>query len=99
MSSTFGKSAAKDVGNWTNNSEMNPATNSPVTEDSVGRSGDEENAQGWRDRNAGDADHGISAGAVSVQESETHSGTHDPGRTPGKAEGVEDPEEKGNQES
>ena len=97
MSSTIGKSAAKDVGDWTNNSELNPATNSPVTEDSVARGGDEENAQSWR--KPGDADHGVSAGAVSVQESETHSGTNDPGRTPGKAEGVEDPEEKGNEES
>ena len=99
MSSTFGKSAAKDVGDWTNNSELNPATNSPVTEDSVGRSGDEENAQGWREDNIGNADHGVSAGAVAVQDSETGSDTDDPGRTPGKAEGVDDAEHRGNEDS
>ena len=97
MNGTFGKSAAKDVGNWTNNSEMNPATNSPVTEDSVIAEGDD-TAKGWRD-DSGDADHGISAGAVSVQDSETDTESDDPGRTPGKAEGVEDPEESGNEDS
>ena len=95
MNSTFGKSAAKDLGDWTNNSELNPATNSPVTEDSVARSGDEENAQNWRADNIGNADHGISAGALAVQDSETNTGTDDRGRTPGKAEGVEDPDEQG----
>lgn len=97
MNGTFGKCAAKDVGDWTNNSELNPAANSPVTEDSVVRGGDEENAQSWREDNIGNADHGVSAGAVAVQDSE--SGTGDPGRTPGKAEGVDDAEEKGNEDS
>jgi hypothetical protein len=99
MNGTFGKSAAKDVGDWTNNSELNPATNSPVTEDSVARSGDEENAQSWREENIGNADHGVSAGSVAVQDSETNTGSDDPGRTPGKAEGVDDAEEKGNEDS
>jgi hypothetical protein len=99
MNGTFGKSAAKDVGDWTNNSELNPATNSPVTEDSVVRGGDKENAQSWREDNIGNADHGVSAGAVAAQDSETETGTDDPGRTPGKAEGVDDAEEKGNEDS
>jgi hypothetical protein len=34
---------------------------------------------------------------VNVQNSETGSKSGDPGRTPGKAEGVDDPEESGNQ--
>lgn len=97
MNDTFGKSAAKDVGDWTNNSEMNPATNSPVTEDSVLGEGQAE-AKEWRDDNFANADRGVSAGAVSVRESETDTGTDDPGRTPGKAEGVEDPEEDGNED-
>ena len=37
-----------------------------------------------------------SAGAA-AQRSEQTETTGDPGRTPGKAEGVEDPEEKGNE--
>ena len=98
MNGTFGKSAAKDVGDWTNNSELNPATNSPVTEDSVVAEGIDD-AKEWRDDNVTNSDKGVSAGAVSVQDSETHSGTKDPGRTPGKAEGVEDPERRGNEDS
>jgi hypothetical protein len=98
MNGTFGKSAAKDVGDWTNNSELNPATNSPVTEDSVIAEGSDD-AKEWRDDNFANSDKGVSAGAVSVQESETHGGTKDPGRTPGKAEGVEDPERRGNEDS
>ena len=98
MNGTFGKSAAKDVGDWTNNSELNPATNSPVTEDSVIAEGSDD-AKEWRDDNFANSDKGVSAGAVSVHESETHSGTKDPGRTPGKAEGVEDPERRGNEDS
>lgn len=98
MNGITGKSAAKDIGDWTNNSEMNPATNSPVTEDSVIAEGLDE-AKEWRDDNFANSDKGVSAGAVSVQQSETHSGTKDPGRTPGKAEGVENPEERGNVDS
>ena len=98
MNGTFGKSAAKDVGDWTNNSELNPATNSPVTEDSVLAEG-QDNSKEWRDENIGNADRGVSAGAVAVHDSETDTGTDDPGRTPGKAEGVEDPEDEGNEGS
>ena len=98
MNGTFGKSAAKDVGDWTNNSELNPATNSPVTEDSVIAEGMDD-AKEWRDDNVADSDKGVSAGAVSVQESEANAGTKDPARTPGKAEGVEDPERRGNTDS
>ena len=98
MNGTFGKSAAKDAGDWTNNSEMNPATNSPVTEDSVSAQSVDE-AREWRKDNFADSDHGVSAGAVSVNESETGRGTGEPARTPGKAEGVEDPEERGNEDS
>lgn len=97
MNGTTGKSAAKDVGDWTNNSELNPATNSPVTEDSVIAEGSD-NAKEWRDDNFANSDKGVSAGAVSVQDSETRGGTDDPGRTPGKAEGVEDPERRGNED-
>ena len=98
MNGTFGKSAAKDVGDWTNNSELNPATNSPVTEDSVIAEGND-NAKEWRDDNFANSDRGVSAGSVAVQDSETGAGTEEPGRTPGKAEGVEDPEESGNEDS
>lgn len=94
MNGTTGKSAAKDVGDWTNNSELNPATNSPVTEDSVIAEGMDD-AKEWRDENFTDSDRGVSAGAVAVNESKTG----DPGRTPGKAEGVEDPEDRGNEDS
>lgn len=94
MNGTFGKSAAKDVGDWTNNSELNPATNSPVTEDSVIAEG-QDNAREWRDENFANADHGVSAGAVAASNPKTA----DPGRTPGNAEGVVDPEKNGNVDS
>lgn len=97
MNGTTGKSAAKDVGDWTNNSELNPATNSPVTEDSVIAEGADD-AQEWRDDRVGETERGISAGTVSIKDSETRGGTDDPGRTPGKAEGVEDPERRGNED-
>ena len=97
MNGTFGN-AAKELGDWTNNSEMNPATNSPVTEDSVTAEGMDD-AKDWREENIANADHGVSAGAVAVEDSETQTGTDDPGRTPGKAEGVEDPDDRGNEDS
>lgn len=98
MSSTFGKSAAKDVGDWTNNSELNPATNSPVTEDSVKAEG-MDNAEEWRDEGSEGQVGGSSAGRVAINESETRDKTGDPGRTPGKAEGVDEPERRGNEDS
>ena len=97
MNGTSGKSAAKDVGDWENNKEMNPAANSAIVEDSIGDSEEESTAEGWRDDNFANSDRGVSAGAVSVHESEKESGTGDPGRTPGKAEGVENEEKIGNE--
>ena len=97
MSGTFGKSTAKDVGDWGNNKEMNPASNSAIVEDSIAGSEEESTAEGWRDDSFEDSDKGVSAGAVSVHESERQTKSGDPGRTPGKAEGVEDPEERGNE--
>jgi len=98
MNGTFGKSAAKDVGDWTNNKEMNPAANSAIVEDSIAESEEESTAEGWRDDNFANSDKGVSAGAVSVHDSETdESGSGDPGRTPGKAEGVDDAERRGNE--
>jgi hypothetical protein len=41
------------------------------------------------------AEKGVSAGTVAVESGRYKTG--DPGRTPGTAEGVEDPEEKGNE--
>jgi hypothetical protein len=97
MNGTFGKSTAKDVGDWGNNKEMNPASNSSIVEDSIAGSEEESKAEGWRDDNFGNSDKGVSAGSVSVHESERHTKSGDPGRTPGKAEGVEDAEERGNE--
>lgn len=102
--STFGNKTANDTGDWQNNKEMNPAANSSVTEDGLleDEGGREE---AWRQ--SGDMDHGISAGVAAAKDpnsqQSTASGaykndTGDPGRTPGKAEGVEDPEEDGNEE-
>ncbi len=93
MSTSFGKSKANDTENWQNNKEMNPAANSSVTAEDALQT-DEETADSWRDANFGNEEKGVSAGAVSVRQSET--GRGDPGRTPGKAEGVDDPEKEGN---
>lgn len=92
MSTSFGKPKANDTENWQNNKEMNPAANSSFTENQVVKD-DQDKADSWRNANYGNEDSGVSAGSVSVRESETGKG--DPGGTPGKAEGVEDPERRG----
>ncbi len=78
--STFGSKTANDTGDWQNNKEMNPATNSSATEDGVldGNSGITESEQCTAD------------GAYKYD-------TGDPGHTPGKAEGVDEPKEDGNE--
>lgn len=64
---------------------MNPAANSSVTENGLLDADSQNGEARWRDSE------------VNVQNSETGSKSGDPGRTPGKAEGVDDPEESGNQ--
>lgn len=93
MGTNSGISNANDTGDWGNNMEMNPAANSSVTEDTMLEDENTKEAGGaWRD--ARDLDHGISAGVAAQKAPDT---TGDPGRTPGKAEGVEKPEIDGNE--
>lgn len=95
MGTNSGASHANDAGEWGNNKEMNPAANSSVTDDTMLEDEDTKGAGGsWR--NARDVDHGISAGVAAQKAPDTEI-TGDPGRTPGKAEGVEDPEIDGNE--
>lgn len=95
MATNSGISQANDTGDWGNNKEMNPAANSSVTEDTMLEDENTRDAGGdWR--NARDVEHGISAGVATQKAPETQR-TGDPGRTPGKAEGVEDPEIDGNE--
>ena len=95
MNSNTGISKANDTGDWENNKEMNPAANSSVTEDTLLEDENTKDTAGsWRD--AQDVDHGISAG-VAAQKAPGTSNTGDPGRTSGKAEGVEHPEIRGNE--
>ena len=73
---------ANAVGDWPGNKEMNPAANSSVTENGVLEREEMKEAGGdWRD---------------DQEESELEM-TGDPGRTPGKAEGVRNPEINGNE--
>ena len=85
MANNFGQSKANDTGDWSNNKEMNPAANSSVTEDGLLESSSQDGEQGWRNDE------------VNIQNSETGNKGVNPGRTPGKAEGVEEPEKRGNQ--
>ena len=83
-------SKANDTGDWQNNKEMNPNANSSVTEDTLLEDDSTKSAGGsWRSEP--DLDHGISAGVADGK------AQGDPGRTPGKAEGVDDPEIRGNE--
>ncbi|MEJ7848893.1 MAG: hypothetical protein WKF92_12490 [Pyrinomonadaceae bacterium] len=86
--STFGSKIANDTGDWQNNKEMNPAANSSATEDGLLKDESGNKADSWRDE--GESDQSTASGAYKDD-------TGDPGRTPGKAEGVEDPEEDGNE--
>jgi hypothetical protein len=83
MANTFGQSTANDTGDWNSNKEMNPAANSSVTEDGLLERENKDGDETWRDAEP------------HVEKSETGSDVN-PGRTPGKAEGVEDPERTGN---
>ena len=77
--STTGKAQANDTGDWQNNREMNPQSNSSVAEDGLLEDDNTRSAGGdWRGEDDNEA-------------------TGDPGRTPGKAEGVTDPERRGNE--
>lgn len=84
MAGTFGNLNANDTGDWNSNKEMNPAANSSVTED------------GLLSGHSTSSDENDDSSKVNITESESGS-TVNPGRTPGKAEGVEDAEERGNQ--
>ncbi|HUR96778.1 MAG TPA: hypothetical protein VMZ26_01800 [Pyrinomonadaceae bacterium] len=77
---TFGNAQANDTGDWGNNKELNPAANSSVTDDGLL---EDENTRG-------------AGGDWRGEEEENDEGTGDPGRTPGSAEGVENPEIQGN---
>lgn len=90
MDNSTANKMANDTGDWRNNKEMNPAANSSITEDGL-LEDDDSRAAGdtWRETPPV-PDHGISAGTVAQN-------TGDPGRTPGTAEGVENPERKGNE--
>jgi hypothetical protein len=95
MANSTGKKMANDTGDWGSNKEMNPMANSSITEDGLLESDNElDNGDEWR-RTAPVPDHGISAGTVAQKPGTNRAG--DPGRTPGTAEGVENPEKKGNE--
>ena len=79
------KSMANDTGDGSSNKEMNQVANSSVAEDRLLESDSQEGKQSRRTTD------------VNIQNSETGTKSVNPGRTPGKAEGVEDSEEKGNQ--
>ena len=81
MANTSGQPEANDTGDWNSNKEMNPASNSSATENGLLES---------------DSPKGNDS-EPHVQPSETEGKGVNPGRTPGKAEGVEDAEERGNQ--
>ena len=85
MANEQGQSKANDTRDWGSNKEMNPAANSSVTEDGLLESDSQDGEKSRRDAE------------VNIQDSETGNKTVNPGRTPGKAEGVEDSEESGNQ--
>ena len=86
---------ANDTGDWENNKEMNPMANSSVTENSLLEDENTKDAGGdWRDDR--DVESGSSSGAA-AQKARNTDVTGDPGRTPGTAEGVEDPEIEGNE--
>ena len=77
--STQAKTQANDTGDWSNNKEMNPASNSSVTEDGLLEDENTRTAGGdWRGE-------------------EDDATTGDPGRTPGKAEGVSEFDRTGNE--
>ncbi len=71
MGNTFGQAEEKDKSGWHNNKEMNPATNSSVTDEGLLDS-EERGDTSWRD-------------------ADVNKESGDPGRTPGKAEGDDDP--------
>jgi hypothetical protein len=85
MANTFEQSDANDTGDWNNNKEMNPAANSSATESGLQESDDKGSEEARLDSEP------------HIQKSETEGKGVNPGRTPGKAEGVEDAEERGNQ--
>lgn len=85
MANAQGQSNANDTGDWNSNKEMNPAANSSVTEDGLLESDSQDGESSWRDSEP------------HIQRSETGGKGVNPGRTPGKAEGVEDAEQRGNQ--
>lgn len=76
---------SNDIGDWSNNKEMNPAANSSVTEDGLLESNSQDGEDSWRDAEP------------HIQKSETEGKGVNPGRTPGKAEGSENFEKRGNQ--
>lgn len=90
--STFNKTSSNDTGDWQNNKEMNPAANSPETENGLIEDKSPGTADSWRKS----PDEGDSSSAA-AQQSADSSTTGDPGRTPGSAEGVEDFEKTGNE--
>jgi hypothetical protein len=95
MASNSGISKANDTGDWGNNPEMNPVANSSATEDTLLEDENTKDAgRSWR--NDADTGQGTAAGTAAKKSPDTGT-TGDPGRTPGKAEGVEDPEIEGNE--
>ena len=87
---------ANDTGDWNSNKEMNPAANSSVTEDTL-LEDDATKAAGEEWRKTRDVDHGVSAGVAAAKAPGANERTGDPGRTPGKAEGVVDAGSKGSE--
>jgi len=85
MANNQGISNANDASDWSSNKEMNPAANSSVTEEGLLESNSQDGADSWRDSEP------------HIQKSETEGKGVNPGRTPGKAEGSENFEERGNQ--
>lgn len=85
MANTFGQSNANVGGDGNSGKEMNTAANSSITNDDFS----DMNNKGSEDAGRDSKPH--------IQKSETEGKGVNPGRTPGKAEGVEDAEERGNQ--
>jgi hypothetical protein len=90
---------AHDTGDWQNNKEMNPAANSSATADGLLQN--DESQQEWResgnDRDWRDSEKGRSAAAGGQNFTQSESGSGNPGRTPGKAEGTENFQGEGNE--
>lgn len=89
-------SKANDTGDWGNNKEMNPMANSSVAEDPL-LEDESYKEDTWREEDGTESAMAVGTAARKTPSTSDTTITGDPGRTPGKAEGVEDPEIEGNE--